>query len=345
MNPATRQAFNRYLERQAELNGADAADVRGAKAFTAAPSVQQRLIDKQGEDSSFLQKINITLVPEMKGEKLGLGINTTLAGRTDTTGAGRRATVDPTGLDDSGYEVKQTNSDTHLRYAKLDMWAKFKDFQTRITNAILRQQARDRIMTGFNGVSAAATTNRVNNPLLQDVNVGWLEKVRGFNGGARRLATGATAGKVTISPSAASGSDYRTLDSAIYDAVNSLLPAWAQDDTGLVAICGRDLLHDKYFPLVNENLDPTEQLAADVILGTKRLGGLQAARVPFFPPGSVFVTRFDNLSIYEQEGKRRRTIKDVPEADRVETYESSNDAYVVEDFDYGCLIENIQFVA
>lgn len=345
MRKETRQRFNQYLDRQAELNGEDASTVRAGGKFSIDPTIQQKLIEKQGESSAFLKQINITPVPELKGETLGLGVSTTIAGRTDTSGAGRRQTTDPTGLVAQDYECKQTNSDTHVRYAKLDMWAKFPDFQTRLSNAINAQQGRDRIMIGFNGTSAAATTDRVAHPMLQDVNVGWLQQLRNYNAGSHVLASGKAAGHVTISPSGAANSDYHNLDALVFDAVNSILPSWAQDDTGLVAILSRDLLADKYFPLVDEKLAPTEQLAADVILASKRVGGHAAARVPFFPTGSILITRYDNLSIYEQEGARRRTIRDEPDADRVATYESSNDAYVVEDFDYALLIENIQIVA
>lgn len=58
----------------------------------------------------------------------------------------------------------------------------------------------------------------------------------------------------------------------------------------------------------------------------------------------MFITRFDNLSIYYQDGKRRRLLKDEPEYDRVTDYNSSNEAYVIEDLDYACLVENIKSV-
>jgi hypothetical protein len=67
--------------------------------------------------------------------------------------------------------------------------------------------------------------------------------------------------------------------------------------------------------------------------------------VPYFPTAKVFITRYDNLSIYEQETGRRRHIKEVPERDRIEDYQSSNDAYVIEDYDFACLVENIEFKA
>ena len=56
------------------------------------------------------------------------------------------------------------------------------------------------------------------------------------------------------------------------------------------------------------------------------------------------VTTLDNLSIYYQEGARRRTIVDNAKRDRIENYESSNDAFVVEDYGRGCIAQNIAFV-
>ena len=38
---------------------------------------------------------------------------------------------------------------------------------------------------------------------------------------------------------------------------------------------------------------------------------------------------------------RRRYLKEEPEWNRISNYESSNDAYVVEDYGLGCLLENI----
>lgn len=340
MRKETRVAFNQWLDRQAELNHEDREVVRSGKAFTVDPTVAQTLNDKQQESSEFLNRINIAPVTEMKGNKLGLGVSGPIASRTNTTTTDR-ATKDPTTLDEQGYECVQTNSDTHVTYGKLDTWAKFKDFQARLRNVIVKRQALDRVMIGFNGTSIAATSNLGTSPLLQDVNKGWLKHIRDYDAGSHVLAEGdEEANKIII---AAAGGDYKNLDALVFDAVGSLLPSWSAEDSELVAIMGRDLLHDKYFPLINSDLEPTETQAADLIIAAKRVGGLPAYRAPFFPAGSILVTRFDNLSIYEQEGKRRRTIVDNAKRDRIETYESSNDAYVVEDMDYALLIEHIQF--
>lgn len=335
MRNDTRKLFSGYMAQQATLNGVESAGTK----FAVTPSVQQKLESKIQESSAFLSRINVIGVAEQSGEKLGLGISGTIASRTDTSGNGERQTTDPTGLTADGYVCKQTNFDTHIRYATLDAWAKFKDFQTRVSDQVLQRCALDRITAGWNGTSAAATTNRATNPLLQDVNIGWLEKIR-LNAAARVLKEGAAAGKVTIG---ATG-DYKNLDALVYDAYKTLLDPWFQEDPQLIVLVGRDLMHDKLFPLVEGNDAPTEKLAADIVISQKRLGGLQAMVVPFFPAGKVLVTRLDNLSIYFQDNSRRRAVVDTPKRDRIEFFESSNDAYVIEDYGLCALIENIQEV-
>jgi len=337
MKTKTRLLYSSYLSRQAELNQVEASTVSEGKKFAVDPSVQQTLIDKQRESSEFLGKINLVPVDEQSGEALGLGAAGTIAGRTDTASSDR-ATRDPTSLDANPYFCKQTNFDTHVTYAKLDMWAKFKDFQIRLRDHVLQQAARDMIMIGFNGTTAAATTDRATNPLLQDVNIGWLQKIRA-NAPTRHFKTG-TVEANHIHVRATQG-DYRNLDALVFDAVQNFLPEWARDDTELVAIVSSDLLHDKYFPMIDAEGKPTEKVATDILLSKKTLGGLQVAKVPFFPAGTILITRLDNLSIYEQEGSRRRTLVDNAKRDRIETYESVNHAYVVENYDYACLIENI----
>lgn len=336
MHNDTRQHFAGYMEQQARNNGVGSA----ADKFNVAPSVQQKLEGKLQESSAFLGMINIIGVKDMKGEKLALGVNGPIASRTNTSGNKSRQTRDVAGLTGEQYECVQTNYDTHLRYATLDAWAQFKDFQPRISNYVMQQCALDRIMTGWNGVRADADTDREAYPLLQDVNIGWLEHIR-TKAPERVLKDGAVQGKITVG----NGGDYAHLDALVYDATKTLLDPWCQEDPRLVAIVGRDLMHDKLFPLMEKNDAPTERLAADIVVSQCRLGGLQALVAPYFPPGSVLVTRLDNLSIYFQNGARRRGIKDVMERDRVEFYESSNDAYVVEKYGQCALVENIQSAA
>ncbi|GJH39073.1 phage major capsid protein, P2 family [Paraburkholderia hospita] len=330
MRNETRVMFNEYVSDIAKLNGVPDA----TKKFTVSPSVQQKIEAKQTESSAFLGKINVVPVDEQQGEKLGLGVGSPIASTTDTA-AKDRDPADLTDMDGAAYACTQTNSDTFLTYNKLDMWAKFPNFQVLIQQAIIKRQALDRICIGFNGTSRAATSDRAANPLLQDVNVGWLEKLR-KQAAARVMATGKTNGQVTIG----ANGDYANIDQLVFDMVNSLLDAWHAESPDLVAIVGRGLLADKYFPVLAQTL-PSEQAAADLVISQKRMGGLQAVAVPFFPAGTIAITSYDNLSLYFQNGSRRRTIVDNAKRDRIEDYNSSNDAYVIEDLGKMCMAEKI----
>ncbi|PLR23204.1 phage major capsid protein, P2 family [Pantoea endophytica] len=338
MKKNTRFAFNAYLMQLAKLNGVPVEEL--SSKFNVEPSVAQTLEDTIQQSAAFLTLVNVIGVPEQSGQLLGLGVGSTIAGTTDTTAKDREPT-DPTVMTDVEYRCEQTNFDTALTYAKLDLWAKFQDFQTRIRDAIVKRQALDRIMIGFNGIARAKSSNRTANPLLQDVNKGWLQKVR-EDAPDNVLGSVTKDGETTAEPvKVGKGGVYANLDALVMDAVNELIDPIFQDDDELVVICGRELLADKYFPLVNNEQDNTNKLAADLIISQKRMGGLQAVRAPYFPANAVLITRLDNLSIYWQEESRRRSLIDNPKRDRIENFESVNEAYVVEDYRCAALVENI----
>ena len=338
MRNETREQYQHFLSRLASLNNVERSAV--VSKFTALPSVQQTLEDKVQESSEFLKLINFFGVDEQEGERIGLGVGSLIASTTDTRN-GERKTKDLVQLDNNKYRAEQTNYDTHVRYAQLDQWAKFKDFQLRLTNLIIQTIALNRIMIGFNGKTRAATSDPVQNPLLQDVNVGWLEKIRQKAAQRHLFETVEASGKIEVGSTV----EYKNLDALVFDMVNNLLEPWHQESNELVVITGRKLLSDKYFPLVNTNQAPTEQLAADLIISQKRIGNLPAVRVPYFPAHGLLVTRLDNLSLYYQLGTQRRAVIDNPKRDCIETYQSSNDAYELEDYGCAAFAENIELIS
>lgn len=328
MHKQTRERFNHFIDRQADLNNIKPADV--STKFSVEPAVEQKLEEKIKESSGFLARINVVTVDQMKGEKVGIGVNSTVAGRTDTSGTGERKTRDIHATDKHGYECVQTDFDTHLRYTTLDSWRHRDDFQNIYTAAVNKQIARDRIMIGFNGTSAAATTNRGTNTMLQDVNKGWLQDLR--ENKAAAVMSGKKVGK---------GGDYENIDAAVMDATEELIEEWHQDNPDMVVIMGRKLLADKYLALTSSNDAPTERNALDIIISNKTIGGLPAVRVPFFPANAFMVTTLDNLSIYLQRETTRRTIIENPRRNCVEDFRSVNEDYVIEDYDAACLVEGI----
>lgn len=335
MRNETRKLFNSYVSQIAMLNGIDDA----TESFTVDPSVEQKLEERVQESSEFLQRINIVGVRDLKGEKIGMGIGSSIASRTDTS-VHDRLPIDPTSLDNNFYELFETDFDTYVKWKQLDAWSKFPNFQELIRNVVVKRIGLDRIMIGWNGTHAAAESNRTTYPLLQDMNKGWIQMLRDDKPTHVMSEGTKEADKILIGE----GGDYATVDALVYDLYSGGLPTWAASDTELVAIVGRDLLHDKYFPLINADRDPTEQVARDIIMSSKRIGKLPAIQVPYFPAKAVTVTRLDNLSIYYQEGSRRRKVEDVAKRKRIEDYQSSNEGYVVEDYDYMVHAENIEFI-
>ena len=328
MRNETRQLYNQYLARIAELNGvADA-----TQKFNVEPSVEQRLVEKIQESSPFLSRINSHIVDAQEGEKVHIGVNSTIAGRTDTSdGQTERKPRDIKTLSSDKYRCEQTNYDTYIRYATLDAWRHDPAFQTILRAAISKQIARDRLMIGFNGTSAAATTNRASNPLLQDVNIGWLQQLRDHKASA--VMSGKKIGGIT-------GHDYKNIDAAVYDAAHELIEPWYQDGD-LVLIAGRKLITDKYLALIGDSSAPTERNALEKLMLSQLFGGLRTLSVPFFPDDAFLITPLSNLSIYTQRGTTRMAYLDNPKLDRIEEFRSVNEAYVIEDYDACCLVEGI----
>jgi P2 family phage major capsid protein len=168
--------------------------------------------------------------------------------------------------------------------------------------------------------------------MLQDVNIGWLKHIR--TDAPARVLTGMKIGD-------AAGADYKSFDAAVFDAMNELLDEWHREAPDIVVIVGRQLLNDKYLALINSADAPTEHAALSTLMLSRTMGGRKAVSVPYFPPRSILITATSNLSIYWQNSTRRRMIQDNPKRDRIEDFQSVNEAYVVEDLGKCALIDGI----
>lgn len=344
MQTATRLLFNGYLGQIAQLNGLDASFTSNSgelKAFNVTPVIEQRLQAKLQVTSDFLSRINVIPVGPQQGERVGVGIKRPLASRTNRAAGNRRTPTDPTGSDTiDQYFCKKTDYDYAWSYALLDAWAHRPEFQQLCRDAVLVQKASDIITIGFNGVDAAVQTDLTKFPLLQDVNWGWLYKMRTYAPSRVMKHGSLDAAKVYVSDTGQA--DYVNLDALVFDAIQNLIAEPYRTATDLVVIVGADLVHDKYFKIVSEAGDKaTEQVARDVILSSRQLGGKPTVQVPFFPGNAIMITSLKNLSYYWQTGSARRHVKEEPALDQIENYESINDAFMVEDYGKACLIENI----
>lgn len=312
-----------------------------SKKFAIEPSIAQ-VLDRQITDKSdFLQKISMLAVTEMSGQKILMKIARSITSRTDTKSGGKRKPVYVGDLDELGYQLAKTNSDIAIDFDTIDKWAKFPNFREMYSDEVQHQIALDRIKIGWNGTHVAANTDIVTNPLLQDVNKGWLQYVREKAAG-QILTEGATAGKITIGDTG----DYKNLDALVYDIKNGIHLNF-RGGGDLVAIVGEDLLHReglKYYSMHGST--PTEKAMLQTQQITEVFGTLPTYLCPYFPAKGLVVTSFDNLAIYWQETSWRRFLIDNPSEDQYEDYLSRNEGYAVQQVLKFAAIEadNVQFV-
>ena len=345
MQPDTRILFHGLTSQIAKLNGLPAAftPIPGnLTKFAVTPVVEQKLQERLTLTSDFMSRINVIMVTEQSGARVGVGVNRSLASRTDRSAGNARKPADPFGSENiDEYFAKKTDYDYCWPYALLDAWAHKPEFQQLCRDAVIVQKASDIITIGFNGVDAKKQTDRVAFPLLQDVNWGWLYKMRA--NAAVRVMTHGTKDAQKIYVSDTGTADYVNLDALVFDMIGNLIHERHRTATDLVVIVGSELVQDKYFKIISAAGDKaTEQVARDVILSSRQLGGKPTMQVPFFPPRSILVTSLKNLSYYWQKGTARRAIIDNPGLDQVDNFESINDAFMIEDYGKAALAENIQ---
>ncbi|ALH99536.1 phage major capsid protein, P2 family [Pseudomonas sp. FW306-02-F02-AA] len=336
--PLSAKGAKQYAELQeaiAETYGIE----RASKTFSVEPSIAQELNDSITAKADFLERINVVPVSEIKGEKVFIGVNGPVTGRTNTKTTDREA-KDASALENTTYELSDTQSDVGLPYAKIDAWAKFPDFQDRYSAAVQKRIAQDRIVIGFHGTHAAPQTDLGANPKLQDVNKGWLQQLR-EQAPQQVLKEGAAAGKVKLG----AGGDYANLDALVHD-TKQMVDEILREDGDLVAIIGSDLLAaDKAKLYTKQGDTPTEKERIENLQVIATYGGLPSFSVPNFPVNAVLVTSWDNLSIYFQDSSWRKQAVDNPKRSRVEDYNSRNEGYVIEQLEKIALTENVELVA
>ena len=335
LHPIARTKLSSYMADIARANGTD--NVRNS--FAVQPVPEQKIIAAYQESAEFLKQINIFPVDNAKGQKIGLTIGTTIAGTTDTRQNPRRPTaVGALDLLDE-YDCTQTNYDVAYYWSLLNAWKHHPDFKAKLQAMVVKAIALDKLCIGFNGLYRAPTSDRVANPLLQDVKKGWLQKIR--DNAPEQHYEGVDDGTGTLRTKIGAGNEFQTLDGLVEYAIEEYI-AVQHRESKLVAICGRGVLSDKYLPLLNTIQDPTEQLAARTIYANKQLGTLPAMHVPNFPAKTILITSPDNLSIYLQSGTLVRSIVEQPEWDRAVDFQSVNEDFVVEDYTKCVLIVNIE---
>lgn len=345
-----REALDRHYATIGQIN--NTSNVH--RQFTIDPTVEQRLEDLQTESVEFLNAINIFGVRDLKGQTIGMGANNMIGARTSAANLPR--TPKYVGrMQEKSYELFDTEFDTMLPWALIDAWSKFPDFAVRYSRAVAISIALTRITVGWHGLAAAAQTDPEENPNGEDLNIGWLQKLRLERPDhvMGRVLAGGTATGAAAPVLVGAGQNYQNIDALAYDLISGM-PSWARANTEHLVMVSSDLVDEKYFPMINRPLAATvdggkatsDEVVGQIIRSQKQIGGRPAVIVPFFPEGTMFITPPKNLSIYYQEGSRRRYIKDEPENKRgLVDYNSVNEGYIIEDDDFAVMAENITFEA
>jgi P2 family phage major capsid protein len=340
-----RKALDQQFANTARAFGQTPGNPSAGQHYTVTPSVAQTMYEKVVEDGNpFLSRINVLPVSELKGEKIGMSLTNRVASRTDTSGTGERVPKHLVSLANKLFELFPTEFDVALKYALIDSWAKFPDFAARYMKLVRKAIGNDMLQTGWSGTSAATTTNLATNPLLQDLNKGWLQLIREFNSGSQYLLGGTkgVAGAVTLGETNEAIGGFANLD-LLAQAAREMLPIQHRNNPDLVMITGSNVLsyQQETFYKTSGNT-PTEKAVLNGEI-TRAYDAMPSFYAPFFPASSLLVTTLDNLSIYFQDSSVRRTQKDKPEKNEVQDFNSVNMGYVVEDEELTAFIENITF--
>jgi len=341
-----RIALDQHFANTAKAYGMTVASPQVGQHYAATPSLAQILYRKIVEDGNpFLRQINVLPVSEIKGEKIGMKLAGRVASRTDTSIPGnQRVPKNLAQLDTKGYELFPTEFDVALKYALIDSWSKFPNFAAAYMTLVRQAIGNDILQIGWSGTSHAVASDIATNPLLQDVNIGWLQFMRLFNGGSQYVLGGTigTAGAVTLGEVNKAVGGYANL-SLLAKSMREMLPIYHQQNPDLVLLCGSDVLSyqkDLYYAL-NDN-SPMEKTAMSAII-TGQYDSIPAIRPPFFPQSSILLTPLSNLSVYYQDTSVRRIQRDRPEMNEVQDFNSVNEGYVVENEELAVFIENITF--
>ncbi|CAI1950008.1 phage major capsid protein, P2 family [Serratia marcescens] len=323
MKKETKVLFKKLQEKMATQYGADLADVQAGKQFEITGPQGEKLLGTIQAQTPFLQKINMPTVDELQGEKVFAGLQKTITGRRKQ---GRyRQTLDPDG---ANYLCVETDSGIVIPWLRLDTWARMGSQMMQLYATYVQQQiALDQCMIAWRGISVADNTDTTANPLLEDVNKGFMQWMRD-NKPENIMEEGAKSGEISIYGADA---DYANLDDLGYDLRQGLGDAH-RERTDLVFMVGADLVA-KEAAIVSKDkgLVPTERAAVKQfdLMGT--FGGMPAVILPNFPARGAVITTYSNLSIYTQGASMRRKVKDDDDEKGVIDSYLRREAYVVED--------------
>ncbi|WP_413740826.1 phage major capsid protein, P2 family [Sodalis sp. RH18] len=315
LNDRARAAMDVYMSALRTAVGAPETAPRDTYFALTAP-MEQALRQVLLESTDYLGLITMADVDEMQGQVVDVGSSALFTGRKSDGRFIRRI-----GVDGNQYALKETDSCVALAWDLLSIWANTggnEQFMQLVNAFTTKAFALDILRIGWNGTSAAATTDYTANPLGQDVNKGWHQIAKEFNGGAQVITTAVTLG---------AGGDYVSLDAMAADLINTKIPQEFRDDPRLVVHVGADLVAAEQYRLYQAADKPTEKIAAQLLANS--IAGRRAIIPPFMPGKRMVVTIPANLQVLTQRNTRQRKVEFVEDRKQYENKYLRNEGYAL----------------
>lgn len=274
------------------------------------------------ESSAFLGLITYQDVDQLTGQVVQVGVSALHTGRK-VDGRFRRKV----GVGGHKYTLTETDSCVRLDWSTLCTWANSGNpgqFAQLVSDFTNKTFALDMLRVGFNGTHIATDSDPDQFPLGEDINIGWQQLAREWNGGSQVMSA-APGDKIYFDPEGQG--DYKTLDQMVSDLINSTINPLYRNDPTLVVLVGTDLVAAAQARLYGEAHTPTEQIAAQQL--AKTIAGRPAYIPPYFPGNGLWVTPLKNLHIYTQRNTRKRKAADNDETKGFENQYWRQEGYAI----------------
>ncbi|EAM8466449.1 P2 family phage major capsid protein [Salmonella enterica] len=226
------------------------------------------------------------------GQAFTMGSNTLCSGRKD---GGRFIKRVP--FRGTEYRLADTETCASVTYQDLTSLLNFAgtEFFVKTLQGLFHSSiSLDILRTGFNGTHVAVNTDPEKYPMGEDINKGWHEIARKYNGGSQIITDNFTLG---------SGGDFSNVDELAQYVINEKIPQPLRERPDLVVLVGYELAaHDRARLFSDADKKVT-------LSGMERMQSQVAGRFAFIPPfmpgKRLTVTTLANLQVMTGIGTQR----------------------------------------
>ena len=289
LTQSARESINNFFSQLQKSYGVS----RVGEFFNVSPAMETKLQAAIVEYADFLKMINMSLVEQIQGQVVDVGVNGLYTGRK----SGGRFSKEM-GVAGHEYKLAETDSCAAATWDMLCQWSNQGDknqFIKLLMSFVNQMFALDIMRIGWSGKSVAATTDDKTNPNGEDVNIGWQQYVID-NAKDQVVSTDIYFDEIN--------GDFKTLDAMAQDLINTLIDPIFRNDPRLTVMVGQELIGAGQYNLYDKADTPSENIAAQRL--DKTIAGRPAIIPPFMPAKGMCVTIPKNLQVLTQRGTQQR---------------------------------------